>query len=106
MAVEALAAFEQYLEVVPDQSDVILHVAELLERSERFDDALSRYETWLGLHGPNVGVLFRVSECYLALGHSDSAILGYQRILQVDSEFAPALDRLRELTAGRPVSTS
>jgi hypothetical protein len=44
-------------------------------------------------------MMFQLAECYLLMGHTDSAILGYRRVLQLDPRFSKADDRLAALSA-------
>jgi cytochrome c-type biogenesis protein CcmH/NrfG len=45
----------------------------------------------------DVAALSRLSDCYLQLGHTDSALLGYRRVLQIDPAYTPAQQRLEKL---------
>lgn len=94
---EAIQAFESYLKHCPEDTATLYAVADLHSRNGQFAEALPWWEKLLSLRPNDTLAVFQLSECYLTLGHRDSAILGYQRALQLDGGFAPARDRLQEL---------
>ena len=78
-------------------------IGDLYSKLGEFDLAISYYEKYLQAIPHDPLAMYNLSECYLNMGHRDSAILGYQRVLQLDADFKPAQKRLTELAepAGR-----
>ncbi len=103
----AQARLEKYAEAVmtlshytanPDQEPEITKVlAELYAKTGDYQAALSHYEQFLSRRPADVAALFGLSECYLHMGHRDSASLGYKRALEIDPDFDPARQRLQSL---------
>jgi tetratricopeptide (TPR) repeat protein len=96
---EAIELLDEYVKEDPSQTELYHVIADLWLSAENYPQALSNYECYLQKYPSDVIALFRLSDCYLHLGHKDSAILGYRRALQLDPGFAPAQRRLAELTA-------
>jgi tetratricopeptide (TPR) repeat protein len=94
---EAITSLEHYLQLNPDAVEITHVVADLYARVERFSEAIGCYERVLRANPQDAGALFGLAECYLHMGHKDSAILGYRRVLELDENFEPAAERLREL---------
>jgi tetratricopeptide (TPR) repeat protein len=95
---EAIISLEHYLQLDPDAVEIAHVVADLYAKGERFGEAIGYYERVLRVQSRDTGALFGLSECYLHMGHRDSAILGYRRVLKQDEDFEPAAKRLRELS--------
>ncbi len=100
---ESIAALQQCLEVDSQQVELYHVIGDLQVASGRHLDALNSYEKYLQKYPTDVTALCRLSDCYLALGHEDSAILGYRRVLELDPSFAPAEKRLADITGSSKV---
>ncbi|MBN1213695.1 MAG: tetratricopeptide repeat protein [candidate division Zixibacteria bacterium] len=97
-AKEAIIDLEKYLQLNPDQHEILHIIGDLYSKLGEFNTALAYYEKFLSFRPADPLALFNLSECYLNMGHKDSAILGYRRILQIDPHFKPAQQRLNRLT--------
>lgn len=105
---EAVRAFEQSLEHNDRQPDIYQILGDLFSAARDFGQALPLYERVLAIQPGDSLALFRVAECYLAMGHADAARLGFARVLERDPHFEPARERLarlsgQELTIGERV---
>jgi len=96
---KAVVAFQKYLESSPNDTEIVGIVADLYSKSGDFATALPLYEKTLKVNPRDCIALFNLAECYLNMGHEDSARMGYTRVLQIDSEFEPAKKRLEQLQA-------
>lgn len=95
---EAIDVLTQCLEADPEQGELFHVIADLFVSNRSFSEALGNYEKYLQRYPTDVAALCRLSDCYLQLGHKDSAILGYQRVLQLDPGFPAAKYRLAEIS--------
>ena len=100
---EASQSLSRYLVATGDDLNVINILADISFRMNEFPESLGHLEKILKSQPDNLGALLMLSDCYLNLGHRDSAIIGYRRILKLDPTFAPAEQRLAGLAA--PVSS-
>ena len=96
-AQESIIALERYVSLTSDSADVCHLIGDQYFQLKKYEKALPVYERSLGFNPNDPLGLYSLSECYLAMGHRDSAILGYRRTLQIDPQFKPARDRLDEL---------
>lgn len=95
---EAIAALSEYTANLDQEPEIARVLAELHAKIGDYEAALSHYEQFLSRCPSDPGALFGLSECYLHMGHSDSASLGYRRVLQLKPDFEPARARLQTLT--------
>jgi tetratricopeptide (TPR) repeat protein len=95
---EAVLAFEQSLAHNDRQPDIYQILGDLFSSARDFGQALPLYERVLAIEPGDSLALFRVAECYLAMGHEDAARLGYARVLERDPQFEPARQRLARLS--------
>jgi tetratricopeptide (TPR) repeat protein len=72
-------------------------IADLYLGCGQFFEALAHYEEFLGFFPHDTGALFGLSECYLNMGHSDSALLGFKRVLELDPGCEPARQKIESL---------
>jgi tetratricopeptide (TPR) repeat protein len=93
---EAITALEQYIELEPNQPAIWRILGDLHTRTGNFESAIVYFERCLKENSSDPVTLFGLSDCYLHMGHRDSAILGYRRILDLDPNFAPARQRLEQ----------
>lgn len=91
---EAIELLETALQRDGKAIEIVHIVGDLYRRLGQHAKALPYYERFLTVNPADTLALFHLSECYLAMGHTDSAKMGYQRILQIDSGFRPAQERL------------
>ncbi len=96
---EAVEPLRKYLQEKPSDLEVKVLVADLLTEIEEYGSAIVEYEGLLRSRSTDTALLFKLAECYLHLGHRDSAQLGYRRILQVDPGHRAARNRLSEHVA-------
>ncbi len=100
---EAVTYLKKYSEIAPDDIQITLAIGGILAQNKHHAEAIPYYEKYLTSDPHNIEALFGISECYLNLGHIDSAAIGYRQILQIKSDFKPAISRLAEIeTAGSP----
>jgi len=95
---EAISALSQYTVNLDQEPEIARVLAELYAKMEDYPAALSHYEQFLSRRPADHGALFGISECYLHMGHRDSASLGYRRVLEIEPDFEPARARLQSLT--------
>lgn len=96
---EANQSLGRYLDLAGDDLNVINVLADISFKLKDYSGSLSYLEKILKSQPDNLGALLMLSDCYLNLGHRDSAIIGYRRILKLDPAFAPAEQRLAGLAA-------
>ncbi len=94
---KALEAFTKYLEKEPDSFEIVHIVADLNLKLSQYETALNYFEKYLRQVPSNHLAFFNLGECYLNMGHRDSAIMGYQQALKIKPEFLPAKDRITQL---------
>jgi len=94
---EALGPFQDYAEVAPDDIDIQLALGVAYSQINQHIKAIPHFEKFLEKNPGHSEALFRISECYLALGYLDSAVIGYQQVLKIDSDFRPARERLQQI---------
>lgn len=97
----AISAFEEFLRCEPKNIEILLLLAELNLRLERYQDAIAISERILSIRPRNPMAIYALSESYLLMGHQDSAILGYRKVLEIDPDFAPAKERLEQISSGQ-----
>jgi tetratricopeptide (TPR) repeat protein len=95
---DALEALEEYLRLGAEDDQVLPLMADLYVALSEHQTAVAYYERFLAKNPYSTAALFGLSECYLHMGHADSAILGYRRVLTLDPAHQPAQKRLAELS--------
>jgi len=95
---EAISALSRYSANLDQEPEIARVLAELHSKTGDYQEALSHYEQFLSRCPADHKALFGLSECYLHMGHSDSASLGYRRVLEIEPNFEPARARLQSLT--------
>lgn len=93
---EAAVVLQKYLELEPDQIQFAQILGDICCELSWFEKAISYFEKYLAAAGAQAPAIFKLSECYLQLGHRDSAIVGYRRVIGLDPDHQPALERLAE----------
>lgn len=94
---QAALALEKYLEMAPDQYEIVSLLGDLYFQIQDFNRAMLFYERFLKMDPGNAQVMFGLSECYLLMGHKGSALIGYQKVLQIAPEFKPARERMTQI---------
>ena len=79
---------EQYLSRVPEDKSVYGFFADLLYRENEFGRAVNFYEDFLRFHPAEKEAWVNLADCYLNLGHTQSALSSYRQAhsLAPDSE--------------------
>ena len=94
---KAIIAFRIYIESNPEDPEIVSIMADLCLKVGDFKAAMPLYENSLRRTPTDYSAIFNLSECYLNLGHEDSARIGYNRVLELNSDFEPAQKRLAQL---------
>jgi tetratricopeptide (TPR) repeat protein len=95
----AIIAFRKYIAQHPEDSEIYSIMADLYSRTGDFAAALPLYEKSLRVNPGDYEAVFNLSECYLNLGHEESAKVGYYRVLELKPDFEPAQKRITQLQA-------
>ena len=94
----AIAYFERLLERQPDLADGHFSVAVLYKRAFRYREALQAYETALGLGVSDAQEVYsNIGVLYSEMRDAASARKMYERALEVDADYVPALFNLAGL---------
>jgi len=99
---EAADLLEKYLAVNPEPTLVEI-LADLHVSAGTPDRAIPLYEQHLQAHPGDLAALYRLSECYLVMGHKDAALIGLKNVVKFDPDYAPAALRIQELESSRQV---
>ena len=94
---------ESYIQLEPSDIAVLSILGELCYHTNDYQTALSYLEQYLRHQPTDYRALMLLSDCYLNMGHQDSALVGYQKVLQLEPGYQPASDRIIEL--GQTVNT-
>ena len=94
---EALEELKKYLETGVDAVELYQLAGDLSYHTRHYSEAINYYEQYLSKAAATPLLMHRISDCYLLMGHKDAAILGFQRALQLDPNFKPSLERLKQL---------
>lgn len=97
---EAAETFRRFLASSPDSVEIIDLLGKIAYGQEKFREAIEWYENLLRRQPDSTGALVALSECYLALGHKDSAIAGFRQVSRLDPGNRRAKERLDELHTG------
>lgn len=93
----AAVKLSKYVDYASEDFDVTYLVARLFFDSSNYGDALRYVEKCLLVHPRSPELIGFLADCYLKLGHLDSAKLGYERALTINPDFAPAQHMLDEI---------
>ncbi len=98
----ALSQLERYARRHPQRAlDVLLTKAQLLEAMDRFEEALTAYDTILAAKPPSLALLLSRAEVELARGETDLAIEAYREAVALRPDSATALNALGYTLADR-----
>ena len=95
-AKQACNALVTYSKLEPEDKDLASLLGDLYLERLMYQPALEQYEKFLLSRPNDVLGIYKLSECYRAMGHSDSAAMGYRRVLQLDPDFTPAREKLAD----------
>lgn len=93
----ALKTLRTYKTMNKNDLQIINIISQICMEIGLHKEAVSGFEDILRKHPSDVQTVFNLSECYLIMGHRDSAIIGYKRVIELDPAFAPAIDRLSQI---------
>ena len=93
----AIIAFRKYFETNQEDPEVNSIMADLCIKVGDFKTAMPLYEKTLRTNPRDYQAIFNLSECYLNMGHEDSARIGYNRVLELKPDYEPAQKRLTQL---------
>ncbi len=100
---QALEYLKQYLDVTRTDFDILYLVSRLYFDNSDYAETINYLEKCLTLKPDSAQLVAFLADCYLKLGHVDSARLGYEQALKMDPAFEPAAEMLQQLervTAG------
>jgi tetratricopeptide (TPR) repeat protein len=92
-----------YVRQNPDSANVVNVLADISFRLGKYRESLAYVERYLQSHADDIPALLLLSDCYLQLGHSESALIGYRRILTLHPGYRPAEERIAQLAGSVPV---
>jgi tetratricopeptide (TPR) repeat protein len=93
----ALTLLTKYFETNSAAIDVAHVIGDIYFKMKQFPSAVSFYESVLTQQPSDAAVLLKLSDCYLHMGYTDSARLGYQRVLQLNPGNKEVQQRLDSL---------
>ncbi|HEX2897057.1 MAG TPA: tetratricopeptide repeat protein, partial [candidate division Zixibacteria bacterium] len=94
---KAIISFRKYLSEKSEDLEINSILADLCLKVGDFKTAMPLYEKTLRANPTDYNAIFNLSECYLNMGHEDSARIGYHRVLELNADFEPAKKRLTQL---------
>lgn len=94
----AVDALKKYARLAPEDVQILPLMGDLFSRLNEHQAAIPYFERFLAQNPHAAPILFRLAECYLNMGHTDSAILGYRRVLTLLPTHKDAQRRLAELS--------
>ncbi|MDF1543644.1 MAG: tetratricopeptide repeat protein [bacterium] len=94
---EGAEVFEKYLNLMPNDHQIRLLLGNMLVQIGRYGQALGCYESYLKENSSDSGAMARIADCYLLMGHEDSALVGYRQALAIDPGCRHARQRLDQL---------
>ncbi len=89
---------QKYLQSNWKDYPVSLVLADAYKKEGKYEKALQQYEALLQIEPNNIQLLYILSECYLLMGHRDSAIIGFKRILALKPDYKPAQEQINCLS--------
>jgi len=99
---EAANLIEKYL-TANSEPGLIEILADLHLSAGAPDRAVPLYEKHLQTNPGDIAALYRLSECYLAMGQRDAALTRLKSIIKSNPDYAPAIARIMALEGGRRV---
>ncbi|MAU62903.1 MAG: hypothetical protein CMC38_00925 [Flavobacteriaceae bacterium] len=81
---EALSAFDFAIICDDSFTGAYIEMAKILEKLEKINEAIEKYEISLGINGPNSFALFRLGRCHDKLGNCELALSYYKQTIDQD----------------------
>lgn len=100
----ALVSLANYLDYIPEDLDITYLVSRLHFDSRDYSNALRYAEQCVTIKPLSAELIAYLSDCYLKLGHVESARMGYRRAVALDPNFQPAAKMLQELETIAPTA--
>jgi Flp pilus assembly protein TadD len=97
----AVLKLSNYLDHVPEDFDILYLVSRLYFDLAQYADALRYVERCVMLQPQSAELLVLLADCYLKLGHIESARLGYTQALAIDPANDKVKAQLRQIEAMR-----
>ena len=98
----AATKLAKYLDYAAEDFDITYLVARLHFDMSEYTEALRYVERCLMTYPRSPELTGFLADCYLKLGHIESARLGYERALEISPDFAPARQMLDEIQSTVP----
>ncbi len=89
----------KYLQTNQDDHALKIVLAEAYKKEGEYEPALLQYESLLHIEPNNIALLYALSDCYLLMGHSDSALIGFRRVLSLKPDYKPAQEQINRLSS-------
>ncbi|MGE5692668.1 MAG: tetratricopeptide repeat protein [Candidatus Zixiibacteriota bacterium] len=99
---EARASLEQYITLVPEDKTVYGFFADLLYRENEFGRAVNFYEDFLRFHPAEKEAWVKLADCYLNLGHTQSALSSFRQAHTLSPESDEIRTKMEELRRQLP----
>jgi tetratricopeptide (TPR) repeat protein len=99
---EARASLEQYITLVPEDKSVYGFFADLLYRESEFGRAVNFYEDFLRFHPAEKEAWVKLADCYMNLGHAQSALSSYRQAHTLSPESDEIKTKIEELRRQLP----
>lgn len=101
---KAVAEYRKALDLAEDRADVRLRLAQVLKKSNQFDEAIAQFTLLRQIDPGHPEVLTGLGECFRGQGRLDAAREVLEEVLQVDASYFDAQLALGQIeeTAGRP----
>jgi len=84
MCEEALSAFDFAIICDDSFTGAYIEMAKILEKLNRINEAIEKYEISMGINGPNPFALFRLARCHDKLGNFELALSYYTQTIDQD----------------------
>jgi len=84
MYVEALSAFDFAIICDDSFTGAYIEMAKILEKLERINEAIEKYQITIGINGSNSFALFRLGRCHDKLGNYELALSYYSQTIDQD----------------------
>jgi tetratricopeptide (TPR) repeat protein len=97
----AVLKLSNYLDHVPEDFDILYLVSRLYFDLTQYSDALRYVEKCVMLQPQSAELLAFLADCYLKLGHVESARLGYTQALAIDPTNDKARAQLQQIETMR-----
>ncbi|MCK4858469.1 MAG: tetratricopeptide repeat protein, partial [candidate division Zixibacteria bacterium] len=93
----AVLKLSLYLDYVPDDGEILYLVARIYLDQSKYTEAIRYLERCVTLDPHSAELICRLADCYLKLGHIESARMGYLQAAKLDPGYEPAQIMLGEV---------